>query len=97
MRSRYSAYALGGYGEYLLKTWFPATAQGLTAEQLSERTLDWQELEVLSKSQKGDEGQVVFRAKYFCENGKEGVMSEVSSFKRVKGHWYYVGGEVEAG
>ena len=26
------AYALGNYGEYLLHTWFPATARGLTAE-----------------------------------------------------------------
>ncbi len=32
MRSRYSAYALGNYGDYLLETWFPATAKGLTAK-----------------------------------------------------------------
>ena len=32
MRSRYSAYALGGYGGYL-KTWFPEKAKGLTAKR----------------------------------------------------------------
>ena len=51
MRSRYSAYALGGYGDYLLETWFPATAKGLTVEALSLRTCEWVELEVLDKSQ----------------------------------------------
>ena len=29
MRSRYAAYALGNHGDYLLQTWFPATAGGL--------------------------------------------------------------------
>ena len=35
MRSRYSAYALGNHGEYLLRTWFPPTARGLSAAILS--------------------------------------------------------------
>ncbi|MDX2463868.1 MAG: YchJ family metal-binding protein, partial [Porticoccus sp.] len=35
MRSRYSAYALGGYGDYLLATWFSATSAGLNAKDLS--------------------------------------------------------------
>jgi SEC-C motif-containing protein len=26
MRSRFSAYALGGYGEYLMSTWLPSSA-----------------------------------------------------------------------
>lgn len=39
MRSRYSAYALGGYGEYLLKTWFPPMASGLTREPQATATL----------------------------------------------------------
>ena len=94
MRSRYSAYALGGYGEYLLQTWFPATAQGLTAAVLSQRELDWQRLEIVSKSQRGDNGEVEFRAHYRNADGTEGVMHECSAFKRNSGRWFYVGGRV---
>ena len=35
MRSRFSAYALGGYGEYLISTWLPASAKGLSILDLS--------------------------------------------------------------
>ena len=53
MRSRYSAYALGGYGEYLVKTWHPKSAQGINAAELSIRSTDWQSLEIVEKTQKG--------------------------------------------
>ena len=46
MRSRYSAYAFGGYGDYLLKTWFAPMAKGLTAQALSEKAQQWVSLEV---------------------------------------------------
>ena len=96
MRSRFSAYALGGYGQYLLATWFPATARGLTVQGLSERSVDWQKLEVVAKSQSGDEGMVEFKA-YF-KDGKQDdaleVMHEISEFKRINGRWLYVGGRV---
>lgn len=95
MRSRFTAYALGGHGEYLIKTWFPAMAQNLSALELNEKTLDWSRLEVLSKSQKGDEGEVEFNAFYKDDQGKEDVMHERSSFKRINGVWYYVGGVVD--
>lgn len=106
MRSRFTAYALGGYGDYLLNTWFPATAQGLTAEQLSHRELNWQKLEVLSKSQQGDEATVEFKAYYLPKassspgdgspaiGDQHGLMHEVSEFRRVSGRWYYIGGRV---
>ena len=92
MRSRYTAYALGGYGQYLLDTWFPATSAGLDALELSKKSVDWQRLEVLSKSQKGDDGEVEFKA-YFKERdaGELACMHEHSAFKRVAGRWYYVG------
>lgn len=95
MRSRYTAYALGGYGDYLLRTWFPATAQGLTVELLSERNREWVKLEVLNRSQKGDQGMVEFNAYYRGENGEIKVMHEKSAFQRISGRWFYVGGEVE--
>ncbi len=93
MRSRYSAYALGGYGEYLLSTWFPATATGLTVASLAKRTVDWTRLEVLGKSQQGDDGMVEFIA-HFIDEGEQKAMHEQSIFKRVQGRWLYVGGEV---
>jgi SEC-C motif domain protein len=96
MRSRYSAYCLGGYGDYLLQTWFPATARGLTAEVLSQRSRDWVRLEVLEKSQQGDRGFVEFNAWFRRDNGDEDVLHEKSVFQRVGGRWLYVGGEVSS-
>lgn len=94
MRSRYSAYALGGYGDYLLRTWFPATARGLLAAELSERTHEWCKLDVLNKSQQGDNGEVEFKAYFRTDAGELDVMHECSAFKRIKGYWYYVGAKV---
>ncbi len=98
MRSRYTAYALGGCGDYLLRTWFPATARGLTALDLSQRSVDWCGLEVLARSQQGDNGEVEFRAHFRAldadpQSAPE-VMHERSTFKRLRGRWYYVGGRV---
>jgi len=95
MRSRYSAYALGNYGEYLLSTWFSATSAGLTAQSLSEKSVEWVKLEVLSKSQLGDKGTVEFNAHYLEDKSNNlQTMHEVSVFQRSSGRWFYVGGEV---
>lgn len=101
MRSRYSAYALGGYGDYLLNTWLPATSQGLSAEQLSAKESEWTDLIVLAKSQKGDDGFVEFKAYYIDRDKSDSivdkdkkVLHEKSVFKRIQGKWLYVGGEV---
>ena len=96
MRSRYSAYALGNYGEYLLHTWFPPTARGLTAETLSQRSCEWMGLEVIAKEQTGDQGMVEFKAGFRDENGVHQVMHEKSVFQRIGGSWLYVGGEVSS-
>jgi SEC-C motif-containing protein len=97
MRSRYCAYALGGHGEYLLATWFPATAGTLTVPVLSERQHDWQKLEVVDKCQRGDAGEVEFRAWYLDRQGREHCLHERSEFSRVNGRWLYVGAIVEGG
>lgn len=96
MRSRYAAYALGSYGDYLLDTWFPATAGQISAADLSLRSCNWQGLQVLDKSQKGDEGMVEFKAS-FTEHGATEIkiLHERSVFKRIKGRWLYVGAEVQ--
>jgi SEC-C motif-containing protein len=96
MRSRYSAYALGNYGEYLLRTWFPATARGLTAEELSQTSCEWRGLKIVAREQKGEQGLVEFRARYCDEQGMEHIMREKSVFQRIGGRWLYVGGEVNA-
>jgi len=57
-------------------------AKGLTVEELSQRTCDWVELEVLNKFQKGDQGD-------------KQALHEKSVFQRVNGRWLYVGGEVD--
>ena len=95
MRSRYTAYVLGNYGEYLISTWLPETTQGLTAEALSEKTLDWVKLEIVNSSQKGDEGTVEFKAYYKDEERLEKVHHEKSTFKRIDRKWYYEKGQVE--
>ena len=95
MRSRFSAYYLGGFGNYLLATWFPATAKDLSAIELSAMATNWQRLEVLKKSQKADEGFVEFNAWFIDENEREQVLHEKSVFSRVAGHWLYVGGEAD--
>ncbi len=96
MRSRYCAYALGGYGEYLLSTWLPATAIGLTVADLSQKSVDWQKLEVIASSQKGDSGTVEFKAWFKPAPDQDDLesMHEVSEFVRIKSRWFYVGGAV---
>lgn len=95
MRSRYTAFALGNHGQYLLDTWFPATAKGLTVESLSQKTVEWVKLEVLSKNQKGDNATVAFNAFFHSPDTSDiQVMHETSVFKRVSGRWLYIGGEV---
>jgi SEC-C motif domain protein len=95
MRSRYTAYALGHYGDYLLATWLPETSTGLTAESLSEKSLEWVKLEILNSHQKDDEGRVEFKAYYKVENGELSILHEKSTFRRIDRRWYYVEGDVK--
>ena len=97
MRSRYTAYALGNYGEYLLATWLPETSKGLTAASLSEKSLDWIKLEILNSHQKGDAGKVEFKAYYKTDDGELSILHEISSFRRIDRRWYYVEGDVKVG
>ncbi len=94
MRSRYSAFALGGYGEYLLATWSPGMSSDLNAASLSMNSTDWQSLEIVGNSQKADQGFVEFKAFYKDADGKRCVHHEKSVFERVDGRWLYVSGEV---
>jgi SEC-C motif domain protein len=95
MRSRYTAYALGNNGEYLLATWLPETSKGLTAESLSEKNIEWVKLEVLNSHQKDDEGMVEFKAYYKTDNEELSILHEMSSFRRINRRWYYVEADVK--
>jgi len=94
MRSRFSAFALGGYGDYLIETWLPSMAVGLNAAELSQRSVNWQHLEIIAKSQSGEDAVVEFRAYFFDQNGTQQVHHEVSQFHRQSGRWFYVDGVV---
>ena len=84
MRSRYSAFALGGYGEYLLATWLPQSAVDYSAAELSMKSTQWTGLEIVSKSQQGNEGSVEFKVSYL--NGSEKKLHhETSIFRRISG------------
>ena len=93
MRSRYSAYALGGYGDYLLKTWFAPMAKGLTAQALSEKAQQWVPLEVVGSGVTDQQGWVEFKVTYL-EDSKQRVMHEKSVFTLSGDCWLYIGGEI---
>jgi SEC-C motif-containing protein len=94
MRSRFSAFALGGYGAYLLKTWLPSSSNGLSEFELSQFSVNWQRLEIIDKSQQGDSGSVEFKAIFLDHHGEQKLHHEVSQFHRISGRWYYADGRV---
>ncbi len=89
MRSRFSAFYLGGYGQYLLDTWAPEHRGGLTALDLNQRETDWQRLEIIEKSQQGDYGMVEFKAYFLDTDGQQDCHHERSKFERRQGCWLY--------
>lgn len=96
MRSRYSAFALGGLGDYLLDTW-AENAPGRPpsdAAMLNVRTVDWQRLEILQTRVNGAQGMVEFRA-WYLEDGREQTLHERSRFRRSAGRWRYVDGVID--
>lgn len=95
MRSRFTAFAMGGYGQYLLDTWLPAMTKGLTEQSLSDIPIQWTKLRIIEKSQKGDDGYVTFVASFIDEQQQLQHHREQSFFKRMAGKWLYVGGEVD--
>lgn len=95
MRSRYSAYALGGYGQYLFDTWHPLMRKHLDIADLSNNTNQWKALEVLHKTQNGNEATVEFKATYIDESNHLQILQENSYFQRSSGIWLYAGANVE--
>lgn len=94
MRSRYAAYALGGYADYLRMTWHPRNAGKLSVADLEGNDYQWKGLEILESLQKGELGRVEFKATFSDKGGPDQVHHERSAFARHKGQWYYLDGEV---
>jgi len=100
MRSRYSAYALGDLGQYLVDTWHPDYLGGLSAEALNHRGSNWIGLNVVqqSVSTKGNEGVVEFVAAFEdieCPSPRQ-FLRERSDFSRIDGVWLYTQGDMKA-
>lgn len=89
MRSRFSAFYLGGYGQYLVDTWAAEHRGGLKPIDLNTRETDWQRLEIVDKSQQGNNGIVEFKAYFLDEDGKQACHHERSKFERRQGRWLY--------
>lgn len=92
MRSRFSAFALGHFEDYLLKTWHPKYCPVQTAEELARDPVAWQKLEIREHSEQGDQGMVTFCAWFRDGQGLHPYV-ERSQFVRVNGEWLYTEGE----
>jgi SEC-C motif-containing protein len=90
MRSRYTAFALSGHGDYLLQTWHPGTAPDVSAQDLGRADTQWTGLQVIDSQQRGNQGMVEFRATFVGADGEPGVHHEKSSFVREGGRWLYL-------
>lgn len=97
MRSRYTAFALGGLGDYLVRTWeADAIDPALTAEQLDRQEQQWLRLEILDAHENGAKATVEFKA--HCRPFGAGpavtpqVLHERSRFRRRQGLWRYIDG-----
>lgn len=95
MRSRYSAFSLGGYGEYLLATWHPDYRGQLNEHELSILSTHWVDLKIVSSTQKGETGEVEFIARFENSDGTTSIHHENSNFIRKKGMWLYCDGQIK--
>lgn len=93
MRSRYSAFAIGGQGDYLLQTWHPDTRPAVSAKDMGDSDTDWVKLQVLDSSQTGDSAMVEFKAYWRDDNEQVHAHHEHSRFLRMAGRWFYVDAE----
>jgi len=92
MRSRYTAYTLGGE-DYLLATWHHSTRPA-ALNLASEPARKWLGLEVKRHQQSGPDRAVVEFAARYKVGGRAHRLHEVSRFVREAGRWFYVNGEV---
>ncbi len=92
MRSRYSAFVLGGLGEYLLNTWSGSQRNHYTSKEL-DLPQNYIQLQIINQQEHGDLGEVEFKAYYIDQNLLK-TLHEKSAFIRENGRWVYVNGQI---
>ncbi|NDV61458.1 SecC motif-containing protein [Puniceicoccales bacterium CK1056] len=98
MRSRYCAYVIGEI-DYLVQTTLPAARKADLRDSYKSTydSINWIGLEVVTTWLGGENdkiGKVEFRA-FYIQDGQRSTHHEVSRFRRSKGLWFYVDGQVE--
>lgn len=90
MRSRYCAFILQ-LGEYLFNTYHPNFRGELTIKQLSEKSLHWQNLQIIETESLQKTGYVEFKA-WYVTDGQLGYHHERSNFVKNHDQWLYCDG-----
>lgn len=95
MRARYTAYCLGGYGQFLFNTWHVTQRAHLSVDELNLTGQAWCRLCVLESEKDPSSihrGWVTFLA-FFNRDGRLDVMHERSEFLLEGDRWYYLRGQ----
>ncbi|MCP4325551.1 MAG: SecC motif-containing protein [Psychromonas sp.] len=90
MRSRYCAFILQ-QGEYLFSTYHPDFRGDLTVTQLSEKSLDWCNLQIIETESLDKTGFVEFKA-WYMNGGQLDCHHERSNFVKDHDQWLYCDG-----
>lgn len=96
MRSRYTAYALGGLGEYLYSTWHANYRESLNIDDLDAVDFIWRKLIVLDFVAHETRAEVEFIAVFDAiDNGNRQYLQERSNFVLERGQWFYTDGLIQ--
>lgn len=92
MRSRYTAFSKGDLS-YIKKTMRKEALKRFNRETAAEqlKEIEYLKLDVLLSREEGNQGTVQFIVTFRFQ-GDEHLMSEISSFEKIKGKWYYTKG-----
>jgi SEC-C motif-containing protein len=91
MRSRYSAFVLCNQA-YLVATWHPDTRPSRVSLDPEQRWLGLS-IRATGEGAAGDESGTVEFVVRFKLRGKGHRLHELSRFKKIDGHWYYLDGQ----
>lgn len=92
MRSRYSAFVYQ-LGDYLYDTYHPDYRGNLSVEELAEKTVAWNNLQILSTTSFSTTGYVEFKA-WCLYQGKLICHHERSNFVKENNGWLYCDGVI---
>ncbi|MFT6927208.1 MAG: SEC-C motif-containing protein [Psychromonas sp.] len=92
MRARFSAFVYQ-LGDYLYATYHPDYRGDLSIKVLSEKTVDWKNLQIISTASFSDSGYVEFKA-WCLDQGKLFCHHERSNFVKENNDWLYCDGVI---